>query len=171
MSYRTYIENTQVFGNNDAFPEWIEFIRSQGIAIDPELKYDGYLHDFGAALSAVEAVAMRLDADARERRRSFEAQLLDPSSEIARKHLLSYPDGLFDLSAIRARAEEYRANPQTGESLFDGLWELAGTGYLFLPLQFHAACADLLERDYGEDADRAYGFKLKPGRRIHISAG
>ena len=34
MSYRTYVEGVQIFGNNEGYNEWIEFIRSQGIKID-----------------------------------------------------------------------------------------------------------------------------------------
>ena len=41
MSYCTYINGTQIFGNNEYYPEWIEFIRKQGIEVDEEGGYDG----------------------------------------------------------------------------------------------------------------------------------
>ena len=31
MSYRTYINDTQIFGNHECYEEWIDFIKSQGI--------------------------------------------------------------------------------------------------------------------------------------------
>ena len=31
MSYRTRINGNQIFGNNEWHPEWIEFVKSQGI--------------------------------------------------------------------------------------------------------------------------------------------
>ena len=34
MSYRTYINGNQVFGNNEYYPEWIEYIESKGIVIN-----------------------------------------------------------------------------------------------------------------------------------------
>ena len=170
MSYRTYINGRQVFGNNDAFPEWIDFVKSQGIHVDPELRYEGDLYDFGEALSVTESIVLRLDADIARRRRDFEASLLDPSSAAAKKHLLSYPDGLFDLEAMRARAMDYRDDPRTGEALLDGLRELQETGYLFLPLRLYNACAELLEPLSPDETYRTCGFRLKPGNKIRIRA-
>ena len=34
MSYRTYIEDTQIFGNNECYKDWIEFIKSKNIEVD-----------------------------------------------------------------------------------------------------------------------------------------
>ena len=36
MSYRTYINKTQVFGNSECYPEWIKYIESKGITIPGE---------------------------------------------------------------------------------------------------------------------------------------
>jgi hypothetical protein len=41
MSYRTKVNGVQVFGNNESYPEWIEFIRSQKIDVDDEKCYKG----------------------------------------------------------------------------------------------------------------------------------
>ena len=46
MSYRTTIEDFQIFGNNETYPEWLEFIKSQGITIDEEGNYSGEIHDY-----------------------------------------------------------------------------------------------------------------------------
>ena len=39
MSYRTTVNGMQIFGNNETYPEWDEFIRSQGIAIGEDGDY------------------------------------------------------------------------------------------------------------------------------------
>jgi hypothetical protein len=36
MSYRTEVEGFQIFGNNEYYKEWIEFISSEGIEVDEE---------------------------------------------------------------------------------------------------------------------------------------
>ena len=33
MSYRTYVNDTQIFGNNECYPEWINYIKSKGIEV------------------------------------------------------------------------------------------------------------------------------------------
>ena len=45
MSYRTYVNNIQIFGNDESFKEWFLFLESQGIEIDEEGHYDGYISD------------------------------------------------------------------------------------------------------------------------------
>ena len=41
MSYRIRVNGVQIFGNNESYPEWEEFIRSQGIEIGEEGNYEG----------------------------------------------------------------------------------------------------------------------------------
>lgn len=36
MSYRIYVNDTQLFGNNESYPEWDDYVKSQGIEIGPE---------------------------------------------------------------------------------------------------------------------------------------
>ena len=56
MAYRTHVNDVQVFGNNETHPEWIEFIKSQGIAVDEDDMYDGVITDFMAALSVANSI-------------------------------------------------------------------------------------------------------------------
>lgn len=69
MSYRTYINNTQVFGNNECYPEWIKYVESKGITVGEDGDYEGELDDFMEALDVVESIVMRLESERRERKR------------------------------------------------------------------------------------------------------
>jgi hypothetical protein len=60
MSYRTTIESVQLFGNNESYPQWIEFIKSQGISVDADGCYEGDITDFMGAVKAVEEIVMEL---------------------------------------------------------------------------------------------------------------
>ena len=43
MSYRTYVNDVQVFGNNEYYPEWIEFIKTQGIDVNENGNYENFI--------------------------------------------------------------------------------------------------------------------------------
>ena len=49
MSYRTYVNDVQVFGNDEYYSEWIEFIKAQGIDVNEE----GYV-DLDARTAVIE---------------------------------------------------------------------------------------------------------------------
>ena len=72
MSYRTYINNTQVFGNGESYPEWIKYVESKGITVGEEGNYEGQLDDFMEALDVVESIVMRLESERRERKKKGE---------------------------------------------------------------------------------------------------
>ena len=72
MSYRTYINNTQVFGNSECYPEWIKYVESKGITVGEEGDYEGELDDFMEALDVVESIVMRLESERRERKKNGE---------------------------------------------------------------------------------------------------
>ena len=72
MSYRTYINNTQVFGNGESYPEWIKYVESKGITVGEEGDYEGELDDFMEALDVIESIVMRLESERRERKKKGE---------------------------------------------------------------------------------------------------
>ena len=72
MSYRTYINNTQVFGNNECYPEWIKYVESKGITVGEDGDYEGELDDFMEALDVIESIVMRLESERRERKKKGE---------------------------------------------------------------------------------------------------
>ena len=45
MAYRTRVNGVQIFGNNEYYEEWAEFLKSKGIEIDEDGCYDGEIDD------------------------------------------------------------------------------------------------------------------------------
>lgn len=153
MSYRTYINETQVFGNNEYYPEWIEFITSQGIKVDNEGHYKGVITDFMGMLQTVETITMRLE----QKRNNLENQNVKSHS-------------IFDFSNI---PESIIPQPKLeyNMSLFDALSETIKTGYAFMPYQLYMACKDKLEPDKPFSTPNHFScYKLKDGETIPISA-
>ena len=59
MSYRVRVGDTQIFGNNECYEEWDDFIKSQGVDIDEEGCYDGYIKDVNRGLNVIEDIVMK----------------------------------------------------------------------------------------------------------------
>ena len=117
MSYKTYINGTQVFGNNEYYPEWIKYLKSKGITIGEDDEYDGEIDDFMEALDVVESIVIRLEAERRERKKNGEE---------------FYSLSLFDLGSIY---DAVVANP-TRESILDKEFYYLKNGYMFMPYAF-----------------------------------
>jgi hypothetical protein len=71
MSYRLTINDVQIFGNNEAAPELIDFLKSNGVAINEDLCFDhtfepGQL-DFMALINCIEAYYTRIRTEEIER--------------------------------------------------------------------------------------------------------
>lgn len=150
MSYRTYINGTQVFGNNEYYPEWIKYLKSKGITIGEDDEYDGEIDDFMEALDVVESIVIRLEAERRERKKNGEE---------------FYSLSLFDLGSIY---DAVVANP-THESILDKEFYYLKNGYMFMPYAFFKACESILE--YKGLSLKGKVFKLKDGCKIKVSAG
>lgn len=58
MSYRTYVNDVQVFGNDEYYSELIEFIKAQGIDVNEE----GYV-DWDARTVVIEHTKELLNID------------------------------------------------------------------------------------------------------------
>lgn len=161
MSYRTYINNTQVFGNNEYYPEWEEFIKSQGIEVNEDGCYDGEITDFMGALMTIEKIVMRLEKEFQERK--------DLRNRLNGKH--KPIQSLFDFSNIVEELEEQDENVKFGKSLFDKLLHYTQNGYAFMPYAFYMACEDKLERADKRIKGHFHCYKLKDGETINVSAG
>lgn len=72
MSYRTKINGKQLFGNNEWYEEWGEYLISKGIEIDDEGLYEGELDNFMEALEVIEKITMNIEAERRERKKAGE---------------------------------------------------------------------------------------------------
>ena len=162
MSYRTYINDTQIFGNNEYYPEWIEFIKTQGIEVDEDDGfYDGEITDFMGALLTIEKIVMRLESEFRTRK--------DLSNRLNNKH--KPIQSLFDFSNIVDELEEQDENEILGESLFDKLLNYTQNGYAFMPYAFYMACKDKLELADKRTKGHFHCYKLKEEETINVSAG
>lgn len=167
MSYRTYVEGTQVFGNNEYYPEWIEFIKSQGIKVDDEQCYEGAVHDFMEAIVTIEKIVMRLYKEKETMREKW-------SGKVGNKKMY----GLFDFTHI---VDTIEMNNQVnengdrlfefGDSLFDELCGIVDNSYAFMPYAFFVACEDKLEPvDAFSTKDHFNCYQLKHGETIHVVA-
>ena len=63
MSYRTNVNDTQIFGNNEWYQEWIDFLKSEGIKVDREGLYDGYIVDLKGMFDTIDVITKRLIAE------------------------------------------------------------------------------------------------------------
>lgn len=154
MSYRTNVNGTQIFGNNEWYGKWGEYLISKGIKISDEGLYEGELDDFMEALEVIEKITMNIEAKRRERKEAggkFFSQSIFDNGDI--------------YDSLVNDDEHY-------ESLFDKEVEIIKNGYMFLPIQFFKACEDMLEYT-GIDlkGNRTYTYKLKDGCKIKVTAG
>lgn len=175
MSYRVSVNGIQLFGNNASYPEWDEYIRSQGIAPNEDSDYEGELQDFHAGVLALEAIVERLmaerRADAAERLPRVEKVLAEnPGSEAAKQARSELVQSYFDFS------EHERWIDGHIQTVFDTCWEIASKGYAFMPFAFWMACRDMLEPVDPEFSKpdgplRVRKFRFEPGMSAHVSAG
>ena len=161
MSYRTYVNDVQVFGNNEYYPEWIEFIKTQGIDVNENGNYEGDITDFMDGLKCVETIVLRME---KERQ--------DQIKELSNKSSNFYKSSLFDLTNIYQESiNALEENDEYEISLFDRLYQFLEDGYIFMPYAFFKACEYMLEKDHVFSTKKHFNcFKLKEGKRIHVKA-
>ena len=157
MSYRTYVNEHQIFGNNEYYPEWIEFIKSQGIEVSDEFTYDGYITNVMGAVEAIEQVILRKAKESEE--------IIIGRNGKTFKHYK-----LFDFSneyekIIKDREDKY------GMELTDHILFIEDMSYMFMSVTFIKACKDLIERAQKPKGKRLYNYKVKDGKQIHVHAG
>lgn len=148
MSYTTYIENFQIFGNNDYYPEWFEFLQSQGIEIDDEKCYDGYITDFMGAIAAVEKIVMRLEKEHREKYNN---------------------SSLFNFGETYDEIIQQEEDDRFKQSLFDKNMTFIHSAYMFIPYALFDACSNKLEADKAW-AIEGHCYCYKAIEPIHVHA-
>ena len=161
MSYRTYVNNVQIFGNNEYYAEWIEFIKSQGIEVDEDGCYEGDITDFMGALVVVEKITLRHNKG----RDEFE-------KEFSGKFGVQKIQRCFDFTYIPEKFSDVE-NPvdELDNSLFDALKDMVENSYALLPYTLYQACEDLLQRDHiYTTPGHFHCYKLKDGKMIHVKA-
>jgi hypothetical protein len=157
MSYRTYINHTQVFGNNESYPEWIDFLKSKGIEIDEDGIYDAYIDDLQGMFNVIDKITRRLINERHEEvlkgKKDWEGK---PYSELT------------DLSKSMWLADNV--------PLLMYNMQMIDHAYCFLPYQAYEAVEDIIERSdkpyVSEDGKEWYSvsYKLKAGMKIHVEA-
>ena len=157
MSYRTYINGTQIFGNNESYPEWFDFIKSKGIEVSEEGSYDGYITDLQGMFNVIDKITQNLINKRHEEVLKGE------------KHWDGRP---------------YRELTDLSESMWldDNIpllkynMEMINHTYCFMPYQAYKAVENIIklsDKPYiSEDGKEWYccTYKLKPGMMIHVEA-
>ena len=168
MSYKTRVNDVQVFGNNEYYQEWLDFIRAQGIKIGEEGDYDGYITDFTGAVRTCEKIVLRLESEREETRSKLVRTAKDPMAA-KDSPLVAQFTSLFDLSDIKRTLDGQDPDCPVRLTLSGELIQRIKYGYLFIPVMFIAACKDDIELD--PTSSCIWDYKLKPGARIHVHAG
>ena len=157
MSYRVKIDGCQIFGNNESYALWDDFVKSQGITIDTEGNYDGYTTDVEGMFKVIDKITRKNIADRHRRVLAGEKKI---GGKEAIKELADFTDSIFlkDDTPI-LEFDEY----------------IARNAYIFLPLQVKNILMDKIVRAddrYKDDiVDWSFAsYKLKDGEKIHLSA-
>lgn len=144
MSYRTYVNDEQLFGNNECYIKWITYIQSKGIEVDEDGCYEGELDNFMEALDVIESIVIELEEDALAHRNT----------------------SIFDLSSIYKEATDQKYPI----SILDNELRI-NDFYMFLPYAFYNFCKDSLEqKDTVLNQKHMNVYELKSGHKIKVSA-
>ena len=177
MSYRTYVEDYQIFGNNEGYDEWFDFIKSEGIEVDEDGCYDGYITNIMGAIETLETIIENFEKDRRLRIDEFKKAYKNVSKEDLEKIKKNtfVPTSIFDhrstfdnylLQKEKYKDDEYR------NSLTDLMMDLYNNGYIFMSINFIEACGDKIESDrHFAIPGHFYCYKLKEDEKIHVHAG
>ena len=159
MSYRVWVNHHQLFGNNESYPEWEEWVKSQGIEIGPDGNYNFYTKDFNGMMQAVEKIVKRLIKERHEDvikgRKYFNFRL---NKEVPYKELGDYSNILEEVE----KKQKFYNNKNL--SLHFYLRDHIENGYFFLTYRLFDICRDKLE-------DHLVSYKVTDPKGIEISAG
>ena len=156
MSYRTYINDIQIFGNNDYYPEWSEFIKSRGIIEDEEGCYEGEIDDVQGMFEVIDKITKRLIKEQHEKVEKGETNFKgEPLRELA------------DLSG------SMWLDDKTPVLMFNK--QMIENAYCFLPYQVFHVIEDKIEQVneiYEKDGVEwiFLTYKLKEGETIKVRA-
>ena len=165
MSYRTSVNEVQIFGNNEYYPEWIEFIKSQGIEVNDDGCYDGEITDVMGALKTIEKIVMQLEKEHREEKvDKWEDNYITSESGELYKSLFNF-SYIYD-KVVDSEGKRY------SNYLTDLLIEIKNNSYVFMPLAFLQACGENIKKGHISRTDgRLYTYSLVDGKKIKVHAG
>ena len=169
MGYRTYINGNQFFGSNQHVEGWIDFIRSQGIEVDDDDHYDGYITDVMGAITTLETIVLKEEAKYRAENIQRMNVCKVPGEDL-RSSLLNQETSLLDFTSyyydiVGDNDAMYK------KSLLDVNMDILKRGKVMTPLYFVKACGDLIERDKCFSTPKHFAcYKIKEGCKIHVKA-
>ncbi len=157
MSYRTNVNGYQIFGNNEYYTEWADFLKSEGIEINEEgCLYDGYIDNLKGMFDTIDIIAKKL---------------------IDNRHK----------KVVAGEKDYYGKPYKELTDLTDSMWldgktsilefniHMVENAYCFLPYQLFKAIDDIIERcEHDNPGAVKLGYRcyrLKDDKRIHVDAG
>lgn len=157
MAYRTRVNGIQIFGNNDYYEEWADFLKSNGIEIDEDGCYDGEIDDVMEMFEVIDKITKSLIKKRHE-------DVVNGIKDFKNKPLRE----MTDLS------ESIWLNNETPILMFNK--QMIKNAYCFIPYQVYLAVQDKIEKTderYIKDGiDWAFcTYKLKEGEKIKVHAG
>ena len=160
MSYRTCVNGVQIFGNGEYYPEWIEFVKAQGVNVDDDGQYEGDITDFMGAVTVIEKIVLRLNKERESRKERFGGKIGHNTIQ-----------GLFDFTNKIQKVEQQSEDVTDGYSVLDELFDIIEMTYAFMPYMLYKACeSDLINDHVYSTANHFRCFKLKDNASIHIKA-
>ena len=164
MSYRTSVNGTQIFGNNEYYTEWIEFIRSQGVEVDEDGLYEGEITDVMGAVVTIEKIVLRMEEERR-------AQMSKIDDLLKKKESTEHLEELRPVSLFDFR-RNYENLISHDIALTDAMSDLQENAYIFMSCAFIDACGDSIEGDkHFSTPNHFMCYKIKKGCAIKVSAG
>lgn len=156
MSYRTNVNRHQIFGNNEYYTEWADFLKSEGIEVDEEGLYDGDIDNLKGMFDVIDTITRGLINDRHN-------QVLLGELTLEGK---PYKE-LTDLS------DSMWLNDKTPLLMYN--IQMIEHAYCFLPYQVFKAVEDIIEEcEHDDPGAVTLGYRcyrLKDGNKIHVSAG
>ena len=175
MSYRTYVNDTQLFGNNEYHEEWIKFIESQGIEVNEDGCYNGYITDVMGAIETIEAIIEHMEKERQEEILSFKRIYRHKKkSDI----FVPEPTSLFDFQTKYTNFKKVheksvdRGDTTCIESLTDIMMTTRTYAYIFLSCLFIDACGDAIKASRPFSIPGHYHcYELKENGKIFVKGG
>ena len=169
MAYRTKVNGVEVFGDNNYPYGWIDFIKSQGIEVDEEGRYEGNIKDIEGAIDVIEKSIMLREEEARERAAECGARLRRMGCEEEKIDPLVIMTlgnkSIFDFRYVFDNKKEHPKKNLTFE-----LMDLYKHAYIFDSCHFIEACGNSIKWIWMAEKEDM-GYILKPGKTVHICAG
>lgn len=158
MSYRTTVEGVQIFGNDEYYADWIDFVKSNGIVVDEDDCYEGDIIDVEGLFKVIDRITKKIIANQHERVSRGETTFTCRGKEPCRE-MTDFTNSVW----IDDDTPLLMSNRMIIEN-----------SYFFVPyILFNAVKGKIVPCDVYEDDKIEWhccSFKIKDGEKIHIRA-